>query len=142
MRKVIAISFFLSFVTIISAASSFGQQTGIRVEANIPFDFVVGKEKFSAGEYNMVLVRTFGDVYSALLKDENGKVILKTTAFLNGSLSRDGSKMVFAVTDGGRYLDKLQTPGAGYRFNWKAVEGTVAEAKKIAVPTKGGPKEN
>jgi hypothetical protein len=50
--------------------------------------------------------------------------------------------MVFAVNDSGKYLDKLQTPDAGYRFNWKPVSGTVAEAKKISVPAKGGPKDN
>ena len=142
MKKFIASSLALISLSLVLFISISAQQIGTRVDANIPFDFVVGDETFSAGNYQLKFVRQYGSVYNVLLLNDKGRMVMNTVAIQNGSTVRGKSDLVFAVSDGGHFLEKFRTPDAGYRFNWSAKDKTVAEAKRVNVPADSGPNAN
>lgn len=114
-------------------------QSGMRVEANIPFDFAIGDEVFQAGTYRLQFTRQFGDVYNVVLKNEQGRAIMKTLAFKNGKAIPNRSELNFASADGDRILEDLRTPDAGYRFITTGKDKRLAQAKRISVPTETAP---
>ena len=139
MRNIISAFLVLSFIAVFGTILAFGQTPGLRVEANIPFDFTVGDKTFASGSYKLILTRNFSSMYNASLYDSEGRVIFNTTAIRNGSTNRERSDMVFAVSDGGHFLEKLRTPDMGFQFaTWKK-ERLVAESKKTSVPTTASP---
>ena len=140
MRNIISAFLALSFIAVFGTVLAFGQTPGLHVEAEIPFDFTVGKSTFSKGSYEMRLSRINGSVYSASLYDADGKVVLSTTAIKIGSTNRDGSDMLFSANGGRLSLNKLRTPDTGFQFSIPKADSTfVAEAKKVQVQPAGSP---
>ena len=139
MRKLILSSIALFSLSLIFTAAVSAQVSGTRVEANIPFDFTVGSETFSAGSYRLLFTKGTGYVYKVSLTTEKGRPIMKTIAVQNGSTLRNKSELVFAVADGDYFLEKLRTPEAGYQFNWSAKDKKVAQVKRVGVPTESSP---
>jgi hypothetical protein len=129
----------ISLITIFGAASAFGQNYGIRVEANIPFDFTIGKTNFASGNYELLVTRHINSLYSVSILDSDGKVVMRTTAVRNGSTNRENSDMVFAANAGGHFLDKLRTPEMGLQFAYSKTDKLVAQTKKVPVETSSGP---
>jgi len=138
MKKVIGTILVSLFVGVFGVAASYAQQ-GTRVEANIPFDFTVGKKTFASGNYQLLLTQTNASVYSASLIDSDGRQILRTLAIRNGRTLRDRSEMVFAVSGGDRYLETIKTPEAGFAFALSISDKRVAEAKHETIPASGAP---
>ena len=139
MRKLILGSFALISLSLFITSAVSAQVTGTRVEANIPFDFTVGDENFAAGSYRLLFTKGNGSVYHVSLMTDKGRPIMKTMAVQNGSTLRNKSELVFAVTDGGYFLEKLRTPDAGYLFSWSAKDKKVAQVKRVGVPTESSP---
>jgi hypothetical protein len=129
----------ISLITILGAASAFGQTNGFRVEANIPFDFTVGKTTFTSGNYELLVSRYFNSLYTVSILNSEGKVIMKTTAIRNGSTNRDNSDMVFAANAGSHVLDKLRTPDMGLQFAYSKSDKLVAQTQKVPVETSSAP---
>ena len=139
MRRITSALLAISFIAVIGSFTAFGQSNGLRVEADIPFDFTVGKKTFSSGNYKLVLTRFQNTVYTASLYDGDGKFVLRTTAIRNGSVVNNKSDMVFAVNEGGHFLEKLRTPDMGFQFGvWKS-DSLLAKSEKVSVPTNGSP---
>lgn len=139
MRKLILGIFALFSISLVFTTAMSAQTFGTRVEANIPFDFTVGDETYSAGSYRLVFIRSIGSVYNVSLMDEKGRAIMKTVAIQNGSTVRNKSELVFAVTEGGHFLDRLRTPDAGYLFSWSEKDRRVAKVRHVSVPTESSP---
>ncbi len=135
MRKIISAFLVISIALAAGVVTSYSQKIGMRVEAEIPFDFTIGKQTFAAGNYELSVFRLNGPVHLVRVFDRDGKVICNTTAIQNGSTVRKQSDMLFAVIDGQRYLDKIRTPEFGYLFSWSAGDKRVAKAKRVSVPT-------
>jgi hypothetical protein len=128
-----------SFIVVLGIISTFGQTAGMRVDADIPFDFTVGKTNFSEGKYKLIFTRLQESLYSVSIFGEDGKRVLSTTAIRNGSTNSKNSDMVFAVANGGHFLDKLRTADAGFRFTVQTTDRTIAESKITTVPVSGAP---
>jgi len=128
-----------SFIVVLGIISTFGQTVGMRVDADIPFDFTVGKTTFSEGKYKLVLTRIHESLYAVSMFGEDGKRVLATTAIRNGSVNAQNSDMVFAVSNGGHFLDKLRTADAGFKFALQNTDRTVAESQRTSVPVSGSP---
>lgn len=141
MRNIISTFLVLSFLTVFGTVLVFGQTPGLRVSADVPFDFTVGDSTFAAGKYEMVLTNNFGSVYTVSLFNENNKRILSTTAIRTGSTNKDNSDLLFASDGGGRFLEKLRTPEMGFQFGSSKKQRLIAHAKKISVPTNASPNE-
>jgi len=129
----------ISLITIFGAAAAFGQTTGIRVEANIPFDFTIGKTNFASGNYELLVSRYFNSLYTVSILNSEGKVVMKTVASANGSTNRKNSDMVFASNAGGLVLDKLRTPDMGLQFAYSKSDKLVAQTQKVPVETSSAP---
>lgn len=138
MKKVLSAILVLSFAMVFGAATSFAQH-GTVVEADIPFDFTIGKETFASGKYRLILRSGGTWIYSMELLDRDGKHIFKTTAIRNGKTLRNKSVMVFAIAGEDRYLETIKTPDAGFGFLTDLKDKRIAEAKRVTVDTSGAP---
>ena len=141
MRNITSAFLTLSFIAVFGIVSASAQGYGLRVSADVPFDFTIGNTTFAAGKYEMVLTGHSGSVYSASLFDDKRKLVLNTTAIRNGSTNKDNSDLLFAADGGGHFLEKLRTPEMGFQFVSSKRERLVAQAKKISVPTDASPNE-
>jgi hypothetical protein len=140
MRNLICTFLLSSYIAVFGTFAAFGQTPGLRVEADIPFDFTIGKTTFEKGSYEMRLTRVNGVVYHASLYNANGKIVMTTMAIQIGSTNRDASDMLFAANNGRLSLNKLRTPDTGFQFSIpKSDASFVAEAKKIEVQPVGSP---
>jgi hypothetical protein len=140
MRNLICTFLLSSFIAVFGTVAAFGQTPGLRVEADIPFDFTIGKSTFEKGSYEMRLTRITGSVYNASLYNAKGKIVMSTTAIQIGSTNADASDMLFASKAGRLALNKLRTPDTGFQFAMpKTDEAIVAEAKKVQVQPVGAP---
>ena len=138
MKKVLSTIVVLSFMAIFGATTSFAQY-GTRVDADIPFDFTIGKKTFASGKYRLVLKPAGTTYYSVSLLNSDGMRIFSTTALRNGSTLRNKSAMVFAVAGEGRYLETIKTPDAGFGFATSISDKRIAESKRVTVDTSGAP---
>ena len=141
MRNIISAFLTLSFLAILGTVSTSAQVSGLRVAADVPFDFTIGNSTFAAGKYEMVLTSVTGSVYSVSLYDQSRKRILGATAIRTGSTNKDNSDLLFATDGGGRFLDKLRTPDMGFQFVSSKKERLTALAKRISVPTDASPND-
>ena len=131
MRKATSTILFLLIALTIGTITASAQR-GLRVSADIPFDFSVGKEEFKAGTYDLSIVNTAPGFFAVSLLD-NGKAIYRTTAVRSGDVTRDKSLLVFNIVDGERYLDKVMTPDIGYSVYKQYNNKTIARAKQDSV---------
>ena len=138
MRNIISTFLVLSFIAIFGTISVFAQD-GTRVDADIPFEFTVGKTTFAPGKYRMVLTSVNGSVYNVSLFDAGRKRIFNTIAVRNPSTNRHRSEMVFAVAESGHLLETIRTPEMGFRFMGSKRDVLVAHSKTVAVPASGSP---
>jgi hypothetical protein len=127
----------LSFALVFGASISYTQGVGVRVDADIPFDFSIGDKTFAAGKYELSVIRLYGSVHAVRMRDETGKVICNATAIQNGSTRPTGSDMLFAIVDGEHILDKIRTPDVGFVFSRTNGDKRIAKAKRESVPLSG-----
>ena len=137
MRAIITSFIVLSFALVFGASISYAQGVGLRVDADIPFDFSIGDKSFAAGKYELSVIRLYGPVHSVRMRDEAGKVICNAVAIQNGSTQPKGSDMLFAVLDGEHVLDKIRTPDFGFVFSKTNGDKRIAKAKRESVPLSG-----
>ena len=134
MKSIIKTLLVLSITVVFGATFAFSQTTATLVQAEIPFDFAVGKRVFPAGDYSLAVIRQNGFVHSVQLRDDSGRLIFNTVAIQNGSSTRNGSEMVFANSGGRKQLEKLSTPEFGYIFSRPSGNKEVAIADRLSVP--------
>ena len=60
-RQLIRIGLLTLVPMFVSAGSAYGQSLGYRIQATIPFDFIVGEKKLPAGEYFIGRARISSD---------------------------------------------------------------------------------
>jgi len=139
MKKIISNFIVFSFISLFAISTTSAQSYGTQVDANIPFDFSIGKKTFKAGKYQLTLVRNNSGVYSVLMRDESKKAIFSTIALRNASTKLKGSDMLFVVVDGHRYLEKIRTPDVGYGFYTSFSDKRSASIERASVPVSGTP---
>jgi hypothetical protein len=139
MRTVTSALLTVLFIAVFGVISASAQTSGLRVDADIPFDFTIGKTTFEAGKYKMVLTKVYSSIYAVSLFDKSNKRILNATAVRNGATIRDKSDMVFAAIEGGHFLEKLRTPDMGFQFAYSKSDRLLAKANKVSVPTGSSP---
>jgi hypothetical protein len=110
---------FIQTISFIALAFVFGgitanAQQATKIEANVPFDFIVGDQYLTAGEY---VIRVSGMPSGAKhveIRSKDGKTLYAALAIANGDTSRGRSELVFERTEGRVVLRKILTESTGY----------------------------
>jgi hypothetical protein len=139
MKKIIGTLITFSFLTMAAVLTTNAQFTAVKVKADIPFDFSIGKRSFQAGKYDLKLVRNVTGVYSVTLIDQSDKQVHSTLALKGIDLNLKASDMVFAVANGHRYLKEIRMPELTCTFNMSIPDNRTARVEKVAIPTSGAP---
>jgi len=137
MKKIICTFISIAVLSILAGVSASAQTYGTRVEADIPFDFTVGKKTYKAGSYDLSIVRGQAGTYLVSLFDENGKYICRSFAVENAGTVKRQSILEFSVMSGEHYLAALRTPDVAYSFLNSPRNKSVAQAERVSVPLSG-----
>jgi len=113
MKKFIQTISFIALALIFGGITANAQQT-TKIDANVPFDFIIGDRYLSAGEY---IIRVGGSQSGAKqieVRSKDGEVLFTALGVTNGDTGRGRSELVFERTDGRVVLTKILTDSAGY----------------------------
>jgi hypothetical protein len=91
-------------------AVSAAQAQDMRVKANIPFDFAVGKQILPAGEYTLATEGSSSDAV-VIRSDDSKSAILSLTHACSSSRRSDKTKLVFHTLAGRYFLSEIWTEG-------------------------------
>ncbi len=127
---------FIQFLSVISLAMVFGvagvfAQAGTRLEAEIPFDFMIGNKSFSAGSYTLSLAPAKGGITTFDLKDAEGRVVHSTHAMSRGFSAKGKSVLVFNNNTGDSRLERIITPDVGLGVPVGRTPKALAQKRKI-----------
>lgn len=113
MKKFIQVVSFLG-LTLIFGGLSANAQAVTKVEANIPFDFVVGDKALAAGSYSIRVAGTASTVRSIEFRNEKNEVVCLAFAFGSGDSPKGKPELVFERKNGQATLAKVITETSGY----------------------------
>lgn len=113
MKKFIQTISFVALAFVFGAITVNAQQA-TKIEANVPFDFIVGDQYLSAGEY---VIRVSGMPSGAKhveIRSKDGETVYTALAIANGDTGRGRSELVFERTESRVVLVKILTEATGY----------------------------
>ena len=113
MKKVIYIVSFLVMVLAFGGVAA-NAQSATKIDANIPFDFVVGDKVLSAGKYVIRLRRAPSGAQAMEVRNSDNKVVYDAFALENGDRGKDKAELVFDKSNGQATLAKIRTEGKGF----------------------------
>ena len=113
MKKIIQIVSFLALVFVL-AGFDVQAQSSTRIDAEIPFDFVIGDQSFEAGKYVMRVRRTPSGADAVELRDSKNRIVYEAFALRNGETGNGKSHLIFDRSEGVAQLAKIQTGERGY----------------------------
>ena len=139
MKKLVQFISFV-FIAIVFSVVAVSAQTSQKFKADIPFDFSVGKNTYSAGTYNVRVVKSTNSVALMTIADENGKVLERISVTPNGTAPDSQSLFTFIRSGDKRFLSKISCDEAAYnvpvsRSKMRESVAGSAPAAKAAVPT-------
>jgi hypothetical protein len=129
MKKVIQFASFLAIAFVLSAVNIYAQ--GItRIDADIPFDFVVGDKMFEAGKYVLRIQRQASGARTVDLYDNKGRVLHSAFALENGDTARGEANLGFDKIAGVNTLTKIRLDSKGYNVPAEERNVQIAAARK------------
>jgi hypothetical protein len=136
MKSIASILTGLSIAVLLFAASAHAQYDGLRMTANVPFDFTVGNVSLPAGQYEFV--RTETNIY--LVRGENGRSIYTVSTSPIQPNDLPAKSMLRFETVGDRHLlvqiwnDRAAT---GNEFQYPQNYGQIARQSAIHATVAG-----
>jgi hypothetical protein len=126
----------LAVIAISLTGMSFAQQFAYRVVTNIPYDFYVGDQQYSAGDYTFAV--NYGDCAVTITNQANGHssvVLASPIEYASpGYDNRNKGAVVELIPVGDRYvLSDLQTRTNGVSFSMGASAGTMAKGEGVVM---------
>ena len=131
MKKFIQIASFLAIVFVMAGSDVYAQNT-TKIDAQIPFDFVIGDQTFEAGKYIMRLRKNPTGVETVELRDANNRVVYEAFALQNGDTGNGKAQLIFDRDGTIAKLSKVQTGLKGFNMP----EGDVADSPVLAAKRK------
>jgi hypothetical protein len=131
MKKLIQIVSFLA-LTFVVGGTAIQAQSGTKIDADIPFDFVIGDKVFPAGAYVIRLRRVPSGAEALELRDAKGKFLYDTFALPNGDTGKRKAELVFDRSEGLAALSKIRTEGKGYSVPVVKTAGQIASKERKA----------
>jgi len=113
MKKIIQTISFIALAFVFGGITANAQQA-TRIDANVPFDFIIGNQYLSAGEYVIRVTSPSGGAKQVEVRAKDGEILFTALAVANGDTGRGRSELVFERTDGRAVLTKILTDAAGY----------------------------
>ena len=113
MKKIIQTISFIALAFVFGGITANAQQA-TRIDAKVPFDFIIGNQFLSAGEYVIRVSGLPSGAKHVEVRSTKGEILLNALAVTNGDTSRGRSELVFERTDGRVVLTKILTEAAGY----------------------------
>ena len=113
MKKFIQTISFLALALVFGGISANAQQT-TKIDANVSFDFIVGDQYLTAGEYVIRVSPSPGGVKTIEVRSKKGDVLYTGLVMPNGDTGRGRSELVFDKSNERTVLKKILTGDAGY----------------------------
>ena len=113
MKKIIQTISFLALALVFGGISANAQQT-TKIDANVSFDFIVGDQYLTAGEYVIRVAPSPGGVKTIEVRSKKGDVLYTGLVMPNGDTGRGRSELVFDKSNERTVLKKILTGDAGY----------------------------
>jgi hypothetical protein len=113
MKKFIQSISFLALALVFGGISANAQQT-TKIDANVSFDFIVGDQYLTAGEYVIRVSPSPGGVKTIEVRSKKGDVLYTGLVMPNGDTGRGRSELVFDKSNERTVLKKILTGDAGY----------------------------
>lgn len=108
MKFSISSTMFLAAAALVLSSSVYAQE--LRVQAHVPFNFVVRDKAYPAGEY--VIQTLTSDPSMVSISNANGKTLTLAVACAGTALPADGTKLVFHQVGKTYFLYQLWVDGA------------------------------
>lgn len=110
------------------AAISASAQLAPRYQSHIPFDFTVGQETFTAGDYVIRVVNPESDRAILSIRSADGRTSrLVTTTPKTVKFDSNASQLVFNRYDGRYFLASMTTPDLAVGFHRSRSESKLAK---------------
>lgn len=127
MKKFIQAASFLALAFIFGGITA-NAQSATKIDAVVPFDFVIGNQYLAAGEYVIRIAATPSGAKLVEVKDKSGEIVYNALAIINGDRGDGRSELVFDRTDGRAIMTKILTEDVGYSLPVADVSKLVALA--------------
>jgi len=125
------------FIAVVFSVVAVSAQSAQKFKADIPFDFAVGKNTYSAGTYNVRVVKS-SSVAVLTLSDQSGKELEHISVSPTGNAADEKSLFTFIRSGDKRFLSKISCAEAAYDVpvSHSKIRESVAgpAAVKAAVP--------
>lgn len=125
MKKIIQLVSFLGLALIFGGVSA-NAQSVTKVDAKIPFDFVVGDRSLPAGDYVLRITDTSSGSQVLEIRDPNRQVLFTALMQENGDRAKHKAELVFDRTSGSATLAKIIMSDAGYNVAKAEPENRIA----------------
>lgn len=124
MKRISAITFF-AMAGLIMLGSALAQAQGVR--AQVPFDFIVGKQVLPAGAYRVFIERSFNGSKAVLIQSEDRHITAVNVTSVDENGSVDDNKLVFAKYGDQYFLHEVRCSAES-----RAVEFPISKLEKRA----------
>lgn len=136
MKKIIQIVSFLALILVLAGADVQAQNS-TRIEADVPFDFVIGDRSFAAGKYVMRIRRVPSGADLFEVRDAKNRIVYEAFGLSNGETGDGKAHFIFNREEGVAKLSKVATGVKGITIPTESLKNPIASA-----PKKGGRTEN
>jgi hypothetical protein len=127
MKKFIQVISFLTLAFVFGGIDA-NAQTSTKIDANVPFDFIMGDRYFEAGVYVIRVAGTPGGAKQVEVRGKSGEILYTTLVTANGDTGRGRTELVFDRTNQRTVLTKILTEASGYSV-------PVTDISKLAAAT-------
>lgn len=134
MKKFIQVFLFLGLALIFGGISAQAQSV-TKIEAKIPFDFVVGDKAFAAGDYVLRISPTATSARELEIRNAAGEIVYTAFAVINGDTGKGRLELVFDRVNGQKTLAKILTDSKGFSVRYGDANRHIAAKKPSADKT-------
>jgi hypothetical protein len=130
MRNTIRIISFAVFALIFGMADAKAQSLRSAFEAEIPFEFAIGKKSFAPGTYKLRISGEPNGIKFLEIRDSQRDVLYRGLMVENGERLENSAVLKFESSTGKLSLAKIAIPGAGFTMREKSKATLLAVSKK------------
>ena len=116
MKKIIQIVSFIALVFVMAGADV-SAQSSTKIDASIPYDFMIGDQEFEAGKYVLRVRQASGGASTAELRDSRHRVIYEGFVMENGDNGNGKANLVFDRSGSVAKLTHIRTGTKGFALN-------------------------
>lgn len=131
MKKIIQLVSFLGLALIFGGVTA-NAQAVTKVDAKIPFDFVVGDRSLPAGDYVVRITDTSSGSQVLEIRDSNREILFTALMQENGDRTKQRAELIFDRTSGNAVLAKIVTTDAGYSVSKAESANRIASGGKTS----------